>query len=81
MDNDPFLRARWHRAGLTLTYVVDDFEDVLELLETLLRRHREDEDERVAPRDGEALHGRELLRPRRVRDVHRADRVVRGYHL
>ena len=63
------------------TYVVDDFEDVFELLETLLRRHREYEDERVAPRDGEALHGRELLRPRRVRDVHRADRVVRGYHL
>ena len=66
---------------VSLTHVVDDFEDVLELLEALLGGHREDEDECVASGDGEALHGGELLRPRRVRDVHSAYRIVRRNHL
>ena len=35
----------------------------------------------MSARDGESLHGGELLRTRRVRDVHRADRVVRRDHL
>ena len=63
------------------THIGDDLEYVLEFLEALLGRDGEDEDEGVAARDGEALHGRELLRARRVRDVHRADRVVRRDHL
>lgn len=44
-----------------------------EFLETLLTRHRVDEDEGVAFGDIEPLHGRELMAARRVRDVQGVD--------
>ena len=62
-------------------YLVDKLEYRFELLQALSGWYREDHDEGVALGDGEPLHGGELVAARRVRDLHRAHRVVAADHL
>ena len=75
-SSSPFGREKVSRPANRETHLVHDFEDVLELLEALARGDGEDEDEGVALGYGESLHGGELVRARRVRDLEGAYRVV-----
>lgn len=59
----------------------DDLPDGPQLLQALAARDGVHEDEGVAFADGEALHGRELVRARRVSDLQRADVLVAADHL